>query len=225
MPANILVVVVDGLRASALGAYGNTTFSTPSLDQFAAESLLFDWCYAGSPELSDIYRALWYSVSRADEGARGSQSLPRLFDEHGYATSIFSDVPELKGLAKEVGFGDMRYCADQLQSQSSNSKATDISETALAIFFATVADRLREQSAASKPQLVWLHTRGMYGPWDAPLDLQEALLDETDPPPIASLTPPDFKTNVGDDPDAVLRYSSAYAAQIMAFDACWEEFI
>ena len=52
MPANILVVVVDGLRASALGAYGNTTFSTPSLDQFAAESLLFDWCYAGSPELS-----------------------------------------------------------------------------------------------------------------------------------------------------------------------------
>jgi arylsulfatase A-like enzyme len=223
MPANILVVVVDGLRASALGAYGNTTFSTPSLDQFAAESLLFDWCYAGSPELSEIYRALWYSVSRADEPARGSPSLPGLFDEHGYATLLFSGEPELNGLAAEVGFGDIHCCADQLQSR--NSKATDLSETALSIFFATAADKIREQSAASKPQFVWLHTRGMYGPWDAPLDLQEALLDETDPPPIASVTPPDFHTNAGDDPDAVFRYSCAYAAQIMAFDACWAEFI
>ena len=52
MPApNILVVVVDGLRASAFGAYGNTSFPTPALDQFAADSLLLDWCYAPSAEL------------------------------------------------------------------------------------------------------------------------------------------------------------------------------
>ena len=59
MPANVLVIVVDGLRASALGAYGNTSYPTPSLDRFAAESLLLDWCFAPSPDLPDIYRALW----------------------------------------------------------------------------------------------------------------------------------------------------------------------
>ena len=40
---NILVIAVDGLRAAALGAYGNTTFPTPALDQFAADSIVFDW--------------------------------------------------------------------------------------------------------------------------------------------------------------------------------------
>ncbi len=30
-----LVIVVDGLRASALGTYGNTTFPTPNFDSLA----------------------------------------------------------------------------------------------------------------------------------------------------------------------------------------------
>ena len=66
---SILVVAVDGLRAAALGAYGNTAFGTPALDQLAAESFLFDSCLAPAAELAPIYRALWQSVHplRTDE--------------------------------------------------------------------------------------------------------------------------------------------------------------
>ena len=48
----------------ASGAYGNTSFPTPALDHFAAESFLLDWCYAASADLAEIYRTLWQSRER-----------------------------------------------------------------------------------------------------------------------------------------------------------------
>src|SRR6185295_18704406 len=95
MPANVLVIVVDGFRASALGAYGNTSFATPTLDRFAAESLLLDWCYAPSPDLPDIYRALWHSRRSAQNPL--TASLPRIFADAGYATTLVTDDDWLSG--------------------------------------------------------------------------------------------------------------------------------
>ena len=83
------MIAVDGLRAAALGAYGNTTFPTPALDQFAAESLLFDWCFADAVELPAIYRSLWQS----DDAAARSRS-----PERGYATTLVTDEPAIAGL-------------------------------------------------------------------------------------------------------------------------------
>jgi arylsulfatase A-like enzyme len=60
----------------------------------------------------------------------------------------------------------------------------------------------------------------MYGPWDAPLELQLGLLDEGDPPPVEEVSPPDFQT-AANDPDAPFRYLCAYAAQVMVLDECW----
>src|SRR6476620_2516358 len=94
--SHVLIVAVDGLRASALGAYGNTNYPTPAFDQFAAESLLLDACFAPSVELAAIFRALWYSWhplrSPAADGADApAQSLPRLFSDHGYSTTLIAD--------------------------------------------------------------------------------------------------------------------------------------
>src|SRR5215211_4782522 len=71
---NMLVVVVDGLRASALGAYGNTTFPTPALDEFAAEGVLYDSCFAPTSDLVDIYKALWWSRHPARTVSQGKES-------------------------------------------------------------------------------------------------------------------------------------------------------
>ena len=64
----------------------------------------------------------------------------------------------------------------------------------------------------------------MYGIWDAPLEFQQLLLDEGDPPPVESSAPPDYVVKPSDDPDTAFRYASAYAAQVMVLDACWENF-
>jgi arylsulfatase A-like enzyme len=66
--------------------------------------------------------------------------------------------------------------------------------------------------------LLWLHTRGLRGPWDASLELREQLLDEDDPPAPTFVTPPSSLATT--DHDELLLYRAAYAAQIMVLDEC-----
>jgi arylsulfatase A-like enzyme len=241
MPASILIVVVDGLRASALGGYGNTAFPTPALDQFAAQSLLLDWCYAPSDDLADIYRALWCSevpreprdnISRP-AGAPLLNSLPKRLADFGYATTLISDDPLVGSFAAAADFDQIAALPAMSSPNESSKRADDPLDTELASHFAVliqvlkhcVASHPSDPVSAQKPQFVWFHTRGMYGQWDAPIEFQQSLLDEDDPPPIKLVTPPDLIVQTGNDPDAAFRYATAYAAQTMVLDACWEHLL
>lgn len=232
---NILVVVIDGLRASALGAYGNTTFPTSALDRLATQSLVLDGCYAPAVELEDVYSALWQSrlVAWATTPIRFADdrvcpaSFPRVFVENGYHTTLVTDEPQL---FKFEGGQDFDDCVQVNDRNGKTALAVDLTETSLAQVFAAAGEviershaRIREASVSKevRPQLVWLHTRGLFGPWDAPLSLQESLLDTEDPPPILSVTPPDFQLRNDDNPDLVFQYGVAYAAQVMVLDECW----
>ena len=232
MPANVLVIVVDGLRASALGAFGNTSFATPALDHFAAESLLLDWCYAPSPDLPENYRAIWNSIhpvhSHDSTGRKASAgpspSLPQLFANNGYATTLITDEPLLNSLAPTADFHETVQIPNAPKAIEQAHRATDPSRTELASLFTAAIDTI-EHRTPNKPRLLWLHARGMYGAWDAPLAFQQSLLDDGDPPPIESSTPPDFVVQSKDDPDAAFRYACAYAAQVMVLDACVENIL
>jgi Sulfatase len=203
--ANILVVAVDGLRAAALGAYGNTTFPTPALDQFAAESLLFDWCFAASAELTAIYGSLW----------QNGRPLLESLAERGYATTLVTDDAQVAALQAAGAFHD---CVE-LPAEAP-ARAEDVSRTALAHLFAAASEQLA--ATPKQPRLVWVHARGMYGPWDAPLELQDELLarEEGDPPPAEVVEPPNLRLDDTSDPDTAFRWSCAYAAQVMTLDAC-----
>ena len=222
MPANVLVIVVDGLRASALGAYGNTSYPTPALDRFAAESLLLNWCFAPSPNLPDIYRALWQPNRSAQNPSLAS--LPRVFADAGYATTLVTDDVSLSSYSSASDFEEIVQVASSLETGSTDKRAVDSSETDLAHAFSAAAEQVAE-SRNDKPRLLWLHSRGLYGPWDAPRDLQQSLLDEGDPSPIESIAPPDVITNLSDDPDVAFRYACAYAAQVMVLDDCFENLL
>src|SRR5690242_14807677 len=149
MSANILVVVIDGLRASALGAYGNTTSSTPALDQFAAESLLFDWCYGTSLELPEIYRALWYSSAQLVRASQASRSLPSLFAEHGYVTSFITDEAELAGLAAAAGFQQIDQHSYESASPSIDGTFADTLQTKIASLLTACSQKVRDDSTGN----------------------------------------------------------------------------
>lgn len=235
MPAsNILIVVIDGLRAAALGAYGNTMFPTPALDEFAAGSVTFDRCFAPAIELEDVYRALWQSrhpLRYAVNGKAGEhfQSLPAIFAARGYATTLVTDEAALIEFRSAHDFDE---CIQLTGEESPKSHAAEISATQMAAVFAPVlelVEHFSQQKTAigqtathAEHHLIWLHTRGMHGPWDVPLDLQASLLDEGETP-IESTTPPNRMIDSNDDPDLAFRYSAAYAAQVMVFDKCWQE--
>ncbi|MCI0491508.1 MAG: sulfatase-like hydrolase/transferase, partial [Planctomycetes bacterium] len=101
-----------------------------------------------------------------------------------------------------------------------DNRASAASQTSLAQLFATVCDAV--ETGTGPRRLIWVHARGMYGPWDAPLELQQSLLDEGDPPPVETIDPPDLILSSADDPDTAFRNSCAYAAQVAVLDACWE---
>jgi arylsulfatase A-like enzyme len=223
---NILVVVVDGLRASAPGSYGNTTFPTPAFDRFAAESFLLDWCFAPSPDLADIYRSLWHGVHPARLSPRDPlPSLPKLLTVGGYSTTLLTDDPQLLTVAAADDFDECIQIHDAALDSDAHVRAADIPQTSLARVFAATCDLIaagRAASRANAPRLIWVHSRGMYGPWDAPLEFQQSLLDEGDPPPVENTTPPDLTLSESEEPDAAFRYASAYAAQAMALDDGWD---
>ncbi|HUZ46604.1 MAG TPA: sulfatase-like hydrolase/transferase [Terriglobia bacterium] len=48
-PPNILLIISDEHNARVTGCYGNSTILTPSLDELASRSVLFENCYTNSP--------------------------------------------------------------------------------------------------------------------------------------------------------------------------------
>ncbi len=65
-----VVIVVEGLGASMVGAYGSATFSTPAINRLAANGLLLDQCFLDSFSLEEQLQSLW--TARHANGAKES---------------------------------------------------------------------------------------------------------------------------------------------------------
>lgn len=187
-----IVIAIDGLRASALGAYGQTAYETPAFDALTAESRTYEWVYARTPDPSEFYAALasHLTIERSVLVADDQEATAAI-------RSRFGAIVEIEPLTPI-------------------EPAPTIDGTTTAAIWAAMAEALVEANAAGS-QVVWLHTRGLYGPWDAPAELMESLIDEDDPEIAPDVTPPDLVT---DDDDERFAASCRYAAQVMALDAC-----
>jgi len=69
--ANLLLVVVDTLRADRLGCYGNSSGMTPCMDALAAEGVLFRKAYAHAPWTLASFASLLTSTYPAQHKAGG----------------------------------------------------------------------------------------------------------------------------------------------------------
>lgn len=214
---SIVVIAVDGLRASSLGAYGNTWFDTPNLDQFAAESWLAEWCFASSTDLASIYNSLWRSRHplRPEHTRQGEIYLPKLVGEHGFRAKLVSDDDRFRDVVSVDEFHEFR---------SFRIEPTEPANDFAATRFATLLADAAEIISVDSGQFVWVHASGMFGPWDAPLEIRSALADEDDPEPYGGVQAPDLAID-GDDPDVVFPYACAYAAHVQAVDYCLGAFM
>jgi arylsulfatase A-like enzyme len=67
-PPNILLIVIDTLRADAIGVYGGQWNSTPFLDAFAAEGIVFENAFAPTPMTAPSHASLFTSTHPASHG-------------------------------------------------------------------------------------------------------------------------------------------------------------
>jgi len=210
-----ICLVVDGLRASALGTYGNTTSPTPQLDALASRSAVVEWFWADSPHLDRFYRSVWGGLhALRQETSAGQSSLLEMLRQDGVALRIVTDQPCLSDQTTLNLFDEVV----QVESRAERP-ALQIAETAMAQFCSATVEQLEQWQSDGAGSLTWVHTRGLFGPWDAPPALRAQLLDEDDPPPADFLYPPDALRTVVD-PDVLLVHRTAYAAQVAVVDAC-----
>ncbi len=81
-PRNLFVVSLDTLRADALGAYGNTRETSPYLDEFAANGVLFENAYSHTPKTAPAHMSLFSGLEPrvhglGNFGTSGDQKLSK----------------------------------------------------------------------------------------------------------------------------------------------------
>jgi arylsulfatase A-like enzyme len=100
---NIVVLILDSLRAAQMSCYGYSRVTTPNLDAFAREGVLFRRVFSPAtwtiPSHASLLTGLYVSQHRIEsiEAERRFNeaivTLPELLRRHGYRTAAFSHNP------------------------------------------------------------------------------------------------------------------------------------
>ena len=100
---NILLYVVDTLRADGLGVYGNTSANTPRFDALAAQGVMFENVFANASwtrsSMASMLTGLlpWHhrTEGRAHRLPGDLATLPGLLKPHGYRCALVSANPNV----------------------------------------------------------------------------------------------------------------------------------
>lgn len=212
MLTSAIIFVVDRLGAGFLGPYGNTWVETQSCNRLASEGLLCEFAMSDSLSLETVYRSYW-AGRHAMDSRPVEQSLPDAAAKQGVKTILLTDEPHVAEHHLAAGFTEKILLAETGLTEA----AKEIDETQIARLTQAAMEVIARQR---DPYLLWIHSRGMSGPWDAPLEYRHAFRDEDDPQPGEFTDPPHIKTSGTFDPDELLRYVHAYAGQVTVTDLC-----
>ena len=210
-PKNLICLVIDGLHAGMVGAYGNSWIRTEQLDCLASESFVFDQATIESPELDAIYGGLWHGRSHSRQSIPGCASLATLVAKSGRRTTLITDAPEVASLSGAIDFGQTVL----VEHPACHALRKDPSDTDIARFFDGLTDQLQQ---LHEPFLLWGHTQAMYGAWDAPYEFRERFAEEEDPPPPDFFEVPNRRLPANYDPDELTGITQAYAGQVTLVD-------
>ncbi len=95
---NIIVIVVDCLRADHVGAYGYKRPTSPTIDRVAAKGITFRNAYSAAPwtkpSVASIFTSLYpnrhNTYNAGDYLPAGVLTLAEILKNHGYATCFFN---------------------------------------------------------------------------------------------------------------------------------------
>jgi len=180
-PHFALLLTVDTLRADALAAYGNDLALTPTLDALAAESVVFEHCYAPAPFtlasvaglLTGRYPEALGVTSNKAVLPPGPATLAEELAGAGWATAaVVSNfiLREQAGLAR----GFQRYDANfpEAEAVRGAGERTAPGTTAAAL---AVLDELLQ--AGPESVFLWVHYQDPHGPYTPPDGYRERYLE------------------------------------------------
>jgi len=167
---HVIVFMVDTLRADHLGVYGYPLPTSPTLDAFARESLVFERAYAQSSwtraSVGSLFTGLFPSRHGAYTPFRNLRSdvatLAALLRREGYATASFVANPNLLpifGFGK--GFDEVRDIGASARSGRAGIPGARAREVVDGVL-----DYLDHRP--SRPLFLYVHLLDPHGPYGAP---------------------------------------------------------
>jgi hypothetical protein len=213
----IVVLVVDRLGAGWLAPYGNTYVGTPHLDRLASQSLLAEFMIGDGLDLAATYRSYLHGVPPPVPLSALIGPLPNLARQQGWSTQFVTDDASLAHDPLVESFGEPALVTWEKPA----TMARDVARTRTSELLAAGLDLLPESGS----NLLWIHAGGLNQAWDAPLELRERFVDDDEPPPSEGTTPAQAILAAHHDPDEVLPFIHAYAAEVSAFDAALGGFL
>jgi len=165
---NVIFIVVDALRADHVGAYGHSRPTTPFLDRFAEQSVLFERAYSATswtlPSLASYMSSVYPSVHglRKRPDQEDHNRLPEEFvtlaeslSEHGLHTASITAQPWLS---------DQTGLTQGFDHVSTVGNATHVDEAHQVTRALTAW--LRENH--EQPFFLYAHYMGPHSPYEAP---------------------------------------------------------
>jgi arylsulfatase A-like enzyme len=165
---NVVLLSVDTLRADYLGCYGYPRNTSPGLDQFAKEGLLFEDCVCEVPLTNPSFGAMLSSLyprmtGTTKNGLKMPESVPlatELFKTAGYQTWCVQSNWTLKGKLCRLDRGFDVYRDDFTKRRwgfmSGERDAQDVTDTALEVLKTRDPDQ---------PFFFWVHYSDPHAPY------------------------------------------------------------
>lgn len=180
-PKNIILITVDTLRSDRLGCYGYPHPTTPAVDHFAEDALLFEKAYAQASSTCPSIAALITSRMPSEVGVhhnrhrlgKGFPTLAEVLSENGFTTAAFiSNFVLRKGTGFERGFDIYN---DSMTSHESNRKLLERRAES------TTDDVISWlETCPKEPFFLWVHYQDPHGPYTPPTSYSELFLEELD---------------------------------------------
>lgn len=183
-PLNLLVMMVDSLRADHLSCYGYHRLTSPHLDRLAAQGVLFERCYAPAIPTTpaytsaltgmDVMSTRMVALQPKEPLPEHIRTLPELLRERGYASACVGfDGPQQE---RYRGFDRYtNYRAWMSWEERPGDKAEKLNEQAIPI--------LEEMARSGQPWFLFLRHMDPHAPYLPPAPFNRLFYgeDETDP--------------------------------------------
>lgn len=162
---NVLLYLVDTLRADRLGCYGYPRPTSPRLDALAAESILFENALASSSWTRSSVASLLTGRTPAGHGvferdqalAAQAETLAEVLGRAGYATAALMTNPNLgRPFGFAQGFETFTYLEEPAPSRALHPAASAVHQAALAWL---------DGRSDPRPFFLYLHTMEPHAPY------------------------------------------------------------
>lgn len=220
---NILIYMVDTLRADHLGCYGYDRPTSPSIDRFALDATLFTEMTAQSswtrPAVASVFTGLNPQIhgtnGRSDAIPDSVELLAEIFQELGWDTAaVITNGNVGRKFGFDRGFEIFNWLRERAQKPEVHQLSDKVNEQAFPWL---------ENRSPERPFLLYLHTTDPHGPYMPRSPFRERFVSAAVDPELGSNQRIADLGNAGADPDdeSVRSLLDLYDAEIAFNDAAF----